>query len=247
MQGDKACSNVDSGDAHFLVLHLYFRCIQPTFNDRGLARCALCRSVIESSRLFLVPQSNPAIRIDAAKHWKHSSKTKRLMEELKLIRQGPDPTAKVLIFSQWTAMLDLVEIPLNQEKLPFLRLDGSLQQKERESVLKKFATDPDTRILLISLKAGGVGLNLVMANYVFFLDCWWNPSVEEQALQRCHRIGQTKTTYIKRFIVVGSVEERILELQEKKKILAQSVAVNTDAEEQKQLRMQDLVDLFREQ
>lgn len=222
-----------------------FRCIQPLFNSRGLARCPLCRGVIDRARLFLVPDSNPATRIDAAKQWKHSSKTLRLLEELRKIRDGSDPNAKVIIFSQWTAMLDLVEIPLGHEKMPFLRLDGAMTQKERESVLQRFGSiDSPQRILLVSLKAGGTGLNLVMANYVFFLDCWWNPSVEEQAIQRIHRIGQTKVSYVKRFIVTGSVEERILELQEKKKFLAQSVT--SDAEEQKQMRMQDLVQLFKE-
>jgi DNA repair protein RAD5 len=135
--------------------HLYCRdCINPIFNDRGLARCPLCRSVIDISKLFLVPEAAPAIRIDAQANWKHSSKTLKLLEELRAVRTGEDPTAKIVIFSQWTSMLDLLEIPLKQEKFPFLRLDGSLTQKERETVLRKFDKDPEARILLVSLKAG---------------------------------------------------------------------------------------------
>lgn len=219
-------------------------CITPLFNARGLARCPLCRSVIDSAKLFLVPETKRRT-IDPVAQWQHSSKTTRLMSELRTIRDGPDTTVKVLIFSQWTSMLDLVEIPLRAEGFTFLRLDGSLTQRDREQVLRRFANDASARIMLISLKAGGVGLNLVSASVVFLVDSWWNPAVEEQACQRVHRIGQTKTVYVKRLIVVGSVEERILELQAKKQMLAQSIsAAGTD--EQKQVRMQDLVDLFRE-
>ena len=263
--------------------HLMCReCATPLFNERGFARCPTCRCVISRERLFLVPAVTPEVqRIDPVANWTHSAKTARLLAELEAIRSGPDPAAKSIIFSQWTSMLDLLEIPLKQAGFAFLRLDGSLSQKDRETVLKKFKNEAKVPVLLISLKAGGVGLNLVMANYCFFFDCWfdntnhaailaqpaaraesacpapltvwtsdlfrfvfrWNPSVEEQACQRVHRIGQQKTTYVKRFVVQGTVEERILQLQEKKKFLAQSVSMS--AEEQSKVRMQDLVDLFR--
>jgi SNF2 family DNA or RNA helicase len=94
-------------------------------------------------------------------------------------------------------------------------------------LLAKFRSDASYTLLLISLKAGGVGLNLVAASCVFFLDCWWNPAVEQQAIDRVHRIGQTRTVRVKRFVVEDSVEERILEMQQQKLLLAQSVH-NTD-------------------
>jgi SNF2 family DNA or RNA helicase len=175
--------------------HLLCReCLSPLFNERGFARCPICRAIVNREKLFLVPDqldngddhdrgdgsggggggssSNTSRRIDPVANWSHSSKTRRLLEELEAIRAGADPKAKSIIFSQWTAMLDLLEIPLRDAGFEFLRLDGSLAQKERESVLNKFKSQTNTPILLISLKAGGCGLNLVMANYVFFMDCW---------------------------------------------------------------------------
>lgn len=152
--------------------------------------------MIDVTKLFLIPEPAPLLRIDASSQWKHSSKTARLMEEVRNVLNPPtdgsthDPHIKIIIFSQWTSMLDLVEIPLKQDKFDFLRLDGSLSQKDREQVLKKFSMSTSSaRILLISLKAGGVGLNLVMASHCFFIDVWWNPQVEEQACQVCSELS----------------------------------------------------------
>jgi len=110
-------------------------------------------------------------------------------------------------------MLDVVEIALKLEKIVFLRLDGQLAQKQREKVIRDFYNRDDSRVLLISTKAGGLGLNLTCASYVFILDPWWNPAVEMQAIDRVHRLGQKKTVIAKRFIVADSVEEKILALQ----------------------------------
>ena len=98
-----------------------------------------------------------------------------------------------------------------------------MNQKQREAVLHQFKTDRSATLLLISLKAGGVGLNLTSASVVYFLDLWFNPGVEQQAIDRVHRIGQTRTVRVKRFIIVDTVEERILEMQQRKLMLAQSV------------------------
>ena len=229
--------------------HLSCReCLSPMFNERGFARCPVCRAIVSREKLFLVPAQDSGDdgikRIDPVRDWLHSCKTSRLLAELKAIRLSQDPSAKSIVFSQWTSMLDLIEIPLKREGFSFLRLDGTLSQKERTEVLRKFTSSSSAAsILLISLRAGGQGLNLVSANYVFLFDCWWNPSVEEQAIQRVHRIGQTKTCYVRRFVVKGSVEERILELQKRKSHLAQAVSMTP--EEQKSMRMNDLVDLFR--
>jgi DNA repair protein RAD5 len=244
-------------------------CLTPLFNERGFARCPVCRSIISRDRLHYVPVlggpaasstdgsgagASSSLMIDPAANWQHSCKTRRLMDELLSIRLSGSGD-KSIVFSQWTSMLDLLEIPLRQADMPFLRLDGSLTQKERENVLRKFAGRTSTSgdkgkdagggpsVLLISLKAGGVGLNLVSANHVFFVDCWWNGAVEDQAAQRVHRIGQQKRTYVKRLIVRGTVEERILELQQRKRTLAQSVAAG--AESQAKISTADLVDLFR--
>jgi len=116
-----------------------------------------------------VPLPAPSIDIDFQKEFKHSAKTTKLMTEIAALRHE-DPTIKSLIFSQWTSMLDIVQIPLEREGYKYLRLDGSLTQKAREVLLNKFRTDASYTLLLISLKAGGVGLNLVSASCVFFLD-----------------------------------------------------------------------------
>jgi len=242
-------------------------CLNPLFNERGYARCAVCRAVISRDRLLIVPQAEPVLRIDAESQWQHSSKTERLMEELEMLRltqpsnengtsgdssSASEPAStststssapiKSIIFSNWTSMLDLVEIPLRRGNYHYVRLDGSMTMSAREKVLTSFKTDSSITVMLISLKAGGVGLNLIDANYVFFLDIWFNPQAEEQAVQRVHRIGQTRPVYVKRFIVDGTCEERIMELQERKRALAQAIAPG--AEEQKHVRMEDLVQLF---
>jgi len=188
-----------------------------------------------------VPTAEPAVKIDYEKEWKHSAKTRTLVDELLKMR-ARDPASKAIIFSQWTTMLDLVEIPLGRHGFKWVRLDGSFSQKQREKVLKSFASDVKTTVFLISLKAGGVGLNLVAANHVFFLDLWWNPAVEDQAIQRCHRIGQTREVYVKRFVVDGTVEERIVALQGRKKFLAASIGMTLS--EQKETRLADLRSLF---
>lgn len=153
-----------------------------------------------------------------------------------------DAPIKCVVFSQWTLMLDLIEIPLRAEEFSFARLDGSLSQPQRVEVLQRFSRDPELAILLVSLKAGGVGLNLVSANHVFFLDCWWNPAVEEQAVQRIHRIGQKRRVHVHRFFIRDSIEERILVLQKRKSNLAASVGMSSD--EKKEMRVQDLRALF---
>ena len=145
--------------------------------------------------------------------------------------EPPDDVGKLEIVSQWTSMLDLVQRPLEAAELRFERLDGKLSQPARASVLKRFAARDGPRILLLSLRAGGVGLNLVSAQTLYLLDPWWNPAVEEQAVNRIHRIGQRYPVRIKRFLVQDSVEERILELQKRKAALARGALGAADGEE----------------
>ncbi|MDZ4678667.1 MAG: DEAD/DEAH box helicase, partial [Oligoflexia bacterium] len=124
---------------------------------------------------------------------------------------------KLLIFSQFTSLLSIVQKRMRQKGLVYEYLDG--KTSDRAERVKRFREDPDCRIFLISLKAGGTGLNLTEADYVFILDPWWNPAVEAQAIDRTHRIGQTKPVFAYRLIARGTVEEKILQLQGKKKKL----------------------------
>ena len=132
---------------------------------------------------------------------------------------------KVLVFSQFTSFLAIVRERLDQEKLVYEYLDG--RTRNRAAKVERFQTDPDCPIFLISLKAGGLGLNLTAAEYVYLLDPWWNPAVEAQAIDRSHRIGQTQHVFAYRLICRGTVEEKILELQQKKRDLADAI-LNAD-------------------
>jgi superfamily II DNA or RNA helicase len=125
---------------------------------------------------------------------------------------------KALVFSQWTSLLDLVEPRLTAAGLGFARLDGAT--RDRAAVVGRFQSREGPPVFLISLRAGGTGLNLTAADHVFLLDPWWNPAVEEQAADRAHRIGQDKPVFVHRLVAAGTVEERILALQAKKRALA---------------------------
>lgn len=145
----------------------------------------------------------------------NSSKLEALMEALS------DASAdghKSLVFSQWTSFLDLVEPHLREAGIAFNRLDGSTV--DRASVVNEFQSENGPSVMLLSLKAGGIGLNLTAADHVFLLDPWWNPAAEDQAADRAHRIGQDKPVFVSRLVAKDSVEERMLALQSKKRMMA---------------------------
>jgi non-specific serine/threonine protein kinase len=128
---------------------------------------------------------------------------------------------KALIFSQFTKMLGLIRNELDSRKIKYVYLDG--QTKNRSEQVDIFQNDPSIPLFLLSLKAGGLGLNLTAADYVIHIDPWWNPAVEIQASDRAHRIGQDKPVFIYKMITRGTVEEKILNLQEKKKDLVEKI------------------------
>jgi SNF2 family DNA or RNA helicase len=145
-----------------------------------------------------------------------------------------------LVFSQWTSFLDLLEPHLIARGIHFVRLDGNTI--DREKVVAEFQRENGPSVFLLSLKAGGVGLNLTAADHVYLLDPWWNPSVEDQAADRAHRIGQTRAVIVHRLIAQDTVEEKILELQAKKKELAKMVL--DDASQAMNITKQDLLNLL---
>jgi SNF2 family DNA or RNA helicase len=142
---------------------------------------------------------------------------------LDTLEEALDEGHKALVFSQWTSLLDLVEPHLRTRGIRFARLDGSTV--DRGGVVRQFQDDPTTSVMLLSLKAGGTGLNLTAADHVFLMDPWWNPAAEDQAADRAHRIGQDRPVLVHRLIAADTVEERILALQERKRALA-SVATD---------------------
>lgn len=145
----------------------------------------------------------------------HSTKIRFLMENLEQILEE---NHKVIIFSQFTRYLDIIQKIVHEKHWKFSRIDGSQNMKKRQSEIDKFQ-DGDSQVFLISLKAGGVGLNLTAASYVFIMDPWWNPAVENQAIDRAHRIGQKNHLTVYRPLIQNSVEEKVLKLQEMKKQL----------------------------
>ncbi|KAJ2123811.1 hypothetical protein IW147_002240 [Coemansia sp. RSA 720] len=129
---------------------------------------------------------------------------------------SPDAREKCVVFSQWTSMLNLIEPLLEEQDIRFTRLDGGMPRPQRESNLRRFKQDPDVEVLLLSLRAGGVGLNLAHASHVFLMDAFWNPSVENQAIDRIHRLGQVNPITVTRYFVKDSIEEKIMKLQLRK-------------------------------
>ncbi|KAL5034255.1 hypothetical protein BDV3_003821 [Batrachochytrium dendrobatidis] len=166
--------------------------------------------------------------IDLA-NWRSSTKIEALVEELTLL-QRDDATSKSIVFSQFVSFLDLVQWRLIRAGFNVVKLDGRMAPFQRDDVINSFMTDPSITVFLVSLKAGGVALNLTEASRVFVLDPWWNPAAEDQAFDRIHRLGQYRPIKITRIIVENSIESRILMLQEKKKALFDStVGGNLDA------------------
>jgi SNF2 family DNA or RNA helicase len=137
-----------------------------------------------------------------------------------LLEEAMDGGHRVLVFSQFVSMLNLLKEKLTADGVPFCSLDGSTT--DRAAVVQRFQSDPSIRVFLISLKAGGVGLNLTGADTVIHFDPWWNPAVEDQASARAHRIGQTKVVTSYKLITRGTVEEKILTLQNRKREIIQA-------------------------
>ncbi len=147
-----------------------------------------------------------------------SSKLSLLLETLE---ESIDQGHRALIFSQWTSLLDIVEPFLVERGISFSRLDGSTRNRDR--VVSEFQKDDGPKVMLISLKAGGVGITLTAADHIYILDPWWNPAVEDQAADRAHRIGQENPVLIHRLVAKGTVEDKILALQKKKQAMAGAV------------------------
>ena len=151
---------------------------------------------------------------------------------------------KVIVFSQWTSMLDLVEKALAESGYQFRRVDGTMSLMQREEHLQDFKTRRSVCVLLLSLRAASLGLNLVVANHVVLLDLWWNPAVEDQAIDRTHRIGQRKGVHVTRITVKDTVEDKILELQERKREIVNATFGKGGAAGEARLTGADLLFLF---
>ena len=212
--------------------------VQRAIAERGVGRSTF--QVLEALLRMRQACCDPSLLPGEAGQGAPSCKLDRLEE---LLVDVVDKDHKLLIFSQWTGLLDRVEPRLKALGLDWVRLDGST--RNRQQVIDAFQHEDGPPIFLLSLKAGGTGLNLTAADYVVHLDPWWNPAVEQQATDRAHRIGQDKPVVSCRFIAENSVEERILELQESKRELAE-VALGSDGGFVKSLNADELRSLFED-
>jgi SNF2 family DNA or RNA helicase len=174
-----------------------------------------------------------------------SAKIDQMMEFLEEIIETADDGEKVLIFSQWTSLLDLAEVPIEGKGWGYRRYDGSMNAKMRGDAVDDFKdARKNVRIMLVSLKAGNAGLNLNVANRVIILDPFWNPYVEEQAIDRAHRIGQVRPVKVHRVLIPSTVEDRIIELQEKKRALIEEALDEKQHQSISRLGVQELAYLF---
>ena len=182
---------------------------------QGLAQSKI--QVLEALLRLRQAACHPGL-LDPTRRDEESAKLDVLFNELPdLVEKGH----KTLVFSQFTSLLSIVREGLDKRGIVYAYLDG--HTVDRQACVDRFQNDPACQVFLISLKAGGLGLNLTAAEYVFLLDPWWNPAVEAQAIDRAHRIGQTRPVFAYRLIAANTIEERILTLQQQKRSLAESV------------------------
>ena len=183
--------------------------------SRGLGKSAFI--ALEALLRLRQAACHPGL-VDEARKPEPSAKLDTLFDMLdEVLEEG----GKALVFSQFTSMLSIVRDRMDERGMKYCYLDGQTRDRRRE--VDRFQTDPSIPVFLISLKAGGFGLNLTSAEYVFILDPWWNPAVEAQAIDRAHRIGQTRPVFAYRLVCRDTVEQRILELQRRKRELADAI------------------------
>ncbi|BGP15266.1 DNA helicase rad5 [Rhodosporidiobolus nylandii] len=174
--------------------------------------------------------------------FRSSTKMEALVNALKEAKKQ-DAGLKAVVFSQFTGFIDLIERKMNKENINYLRLDGTQSQAVRQKVVRKFTTSENSVVLLASTKAGGVGLNLIAADHVYLMDTWWNSAVENQAVDRIHRYGQTREVFMTRFLVSPSIDDKMIALQERKTKVIQGALGGNKDKSKKQLA-EDLAMIF---
>ena len=205
--------------------------------DEGIGKSKIY--IIEGLMKLRQICDSPEILSDKEDYGKESIKIKELTRHVK----NKTGKHKILVFSQFVKMLKIISRELKKEKIEFEYLDGQSSQKNRQASVKNFQENKNVRVFLISLKAGGTGINLTAADYVYIFDPWWNPAVENQAIDRCYRTGQDKKVIAYRMICKNTIEEKIMRYQDKKRKVASEI-ITTDDSFVKNLKKEDIVDLF---
>jgi superfamily II DNA or RNA helicase len=208
-----------------------------TIDEQGIDRSQL--TILQGLMKLRQICDSPAILNEEEKYPNHSIKLDELTREI----TENIGEHKALIFSQFLGMLALIKEKLTANNVAFEYFDGSTSPAERQRAIQNFQENDECRVFLISLKAGGVGLNLTAADYVYIVDPWWNPAVEQQAIDRTHRIGQTKNIFAYRMICKDTIEDKILQLQDRKRILAKELIAD-DTSFVKSLSKEDVEYLF---
>jgi non-specific serine/threonine protein kinase len=211
--------------------------IMGTIEEQGIQKSQL--TILQGLMKLRQICDSPAILNEQEKFENHSIKLEELAREI----TENIGNHKALIFSQFLGMLALIREKLEALDVKYEYFDGSTSAPDREKAIQAFQNNEETRVFLISLKAGGVGLNLTAADYVYIVDPWWNPAVEQQAIDRTHRIGQTKNIFAYRMICKDTIEDKIMQLQEKKRLLAKEL-ISDDATFVKALSKEDVEYLF---
>lgn len=208
-----------------------------TIQEQGIQRSQL--TILQGLMKLRQICDSPAILNEEEKFDNHSIKLEELGREI----TENISNHKALVFSQFLGMLALIKAKLDELGVKYEYFDGSTSAPDREKAIQSFQNDESVRVFLISLKAGGVGLNLTAADYVYIVDPWWNPAVEQQAIDRTHRIGQTKNIFAYRMICRDTIEDKILQLQDKKRALAKDLIAD-DSSFVKSLSKEDVEYLF---
>ncbi len=208
-----------------------------TIQEQGIQKSQL--TILQGLMKLRQICDSPAILNEEEKFENHSIKLDELAREI--VENIGDH--KALVFSQFLGMLALIKAKLDELGVKYEYFDGSTSAPDREKAIQSFQNNDEVRVFLISLKAGGVGLNLTAADYVYIVDPWWNPAVEQQAIDRTHRIGQTKNIFAYRMICKDTIEDKIIQLQEKKRALAKEI-ISDDATFVKSLTREDVEYLF---
>jgi non-specific serine/threonine protein kinase len=208
-----------------------------TIQEQGIQKSQL--TILQGLMKLRQICDSPAILNEEEKFENHSIKLDELTREI--VENIGDH--KALVFSQFLGMLALIRARLDELGVKYEYFDGSTTAPDREKAIQSFQGNDEVRVFLISLKAGGVGLNLTAADYVYIVDPWWNPAVEQQAIDRTHRIGQTKNIFAYRMICKDTIEDKILQLQDKKRALAKELIAD-DSSFVKSLTKEDVLYLF---
>jgi len=205
-------------------------------------KCPMCRAELSEDKLVEPAPEHSAE--EALDQETKSSKTEALLKILHatLKKDG----SKVIIFSQWTSFLTVIQRQLDESKYTYTRIDGTMNTAQRDAAIRALDHDPNTRIMLASLAVCSVGLNLVSADTVVLADSWWAPAIEDQAVDRVHRLGQTRPTTVWRLVMEGTVEERVLDIQREKRELVTKAFQEKDGKKKKtkETRMADIEKLL---